>query len=211
MWFRTPDEDIAEQPENDPSWLQRREPNSFMLWVAIVGMALVFLALGSVYSMRFGNAHWGATFKLPRVFWLSTLVMLVSSFTLHWANRAWQKEQFKQFRILLIATWCLGMGFIGLQFWGWRELVAMKIFLQNNLAGAFLYIISGLHALHIFGGLVFLLITIVKTMRHTSYVDAFVYSVNPPNQIRLQLVTRYWHFVDILWVLLFVFFLYHHS
>jgi cytochrome c oxidase subunit III len=211
MLFRTPDDNIADQPENDPAWLQRREPYSFMLWLAIFGIALGFLALSSVYLTRFTNANWGMTFKLPKIFWLSTGVILLSSLTLHFANQALQKEYFARFRYLLTGTLVLGILFIVLQILGWREMVSMGILLKNNLGGAFLYIISGLHIVHIVGGLVYLGITIAQTMRHTSYVDSFVYSVNPPNQIRLQLVTRYWHFVDVLWLCLFIFFLYHHS
>jgi cytochrome c oxidase subunit III len=211
MLFRTPDDNLADQPENDHPWLQRREPYSFMLWLAVFGIALVFLALSSVYSTRFGNANWGMAFKLPKIFWLSTGVILLSSFSLHFANQALQKEHFGRFRALLIGTLGLGILFIVLQILGWREMIQMGILLKNSLAGAFLYLISGLHILHIVGGLVYLFITIIQTLRHRSYVDAFVYSVNPPNQLRLQLVTRYWHFVDILWLCLFIFFLYHHS
>jgi cytochrome c oxidase subunit 3 len=86
----------------------------------------------------------------------------------------------------------------------------MDVRLHNNTAGAFLYVITGVHLLHILGGLFLLVITLVNAVRRTTYVDAFVYSVNPPNQLKLKLVTVYWHFVDALWVYLFLFFLYHH-
>ena len=77
--------------------------------------------------------------------------------------------------------------------------------------GGFVYIISGVHLLHILVGLVFLTIMLVEAMRRRPYVDSFVYSVNPPNKLKIRLITLYWHFVDLLWIGLFIFLLVHHG
>lgn len=188
---------------------KRREPFRFMLFVGIGGIILIFLALSFIYVLRKSSADW-VNFKLPTIFWASTIIIAVSSLTLNGANRAFKKEQFSDYRWLIGATLSLGVLFIITQLVGWRQMIKMGIILRSNPSGAFLYIISGLHILHIIGGIVFLAIAFTDAIKRTKYVDAFVYSINPPNRLRLQLITIYWHFVDILWIYLFLFFLYHH-
>ena len=189
---------------------RRREPFRFMVWLGIAGSVLVFTVLLAIYAVRSTGPGW-AEVRLPVVFLLSTIVILVSSLTLHNANQNFKNEQFAGYRANLTATLTLGMAFIVLQGWGWRHLIVAGVGLENNPAGGFVYIISGLHLLHILLGLIFLGIALAEAMRRTAYVDAFVYSVNPPNQLKLRLLTLYWHFVDVLWIGLFLFLLIHHG
>ncbi len=188
---------------------KRREPYQFMLYLGMLGSILIFVMFSFIYLMRKSDAEW-ANFQLPVAFWLSTGAILLSSLALHGANMAFRRERFVQYKWLIGATLALGMAFIGLQYVGWEEMQRMDVLLRNNTAGAFIYVITGVHLLHIMGGLFLLAITFINAVRRTTYVDAFVYSVNPPNQLKLKLVTVYWHFVDALWVYLFLFFLYHH-
>jgi cytochrome c oxidase subunit 3 len=188
---------------------KRREPYQFMLYLGMLGSVLIFLMFTFIYLMRKSDTGW-ANFRLPVAFWLSTGVILLSSLALHGANQAFRQEQFMGYRWLIGVTLALGGAFMGLQYVGWGEMHRMQVLLRNNAAGAFIYVITGVHLLHIMGGLFLLAITFINAVRRTTYVDAFVYSVNPPNQLKLKLVTVYWHFVDALWVYLFLFFLYHH-
>ncbi|ARK10926.1 cytochrome c oxidase subunit 3 [Fibrivirga algicola] len=188
---------------------KRREPFRFMIWLGIGGSVLLFTVLLGIYIVRQTGPGWSDV-ALPNVFVLSTLVILLSSLTLHNANRAFRHEQFSVYRINMATTLVLGTLFILLQGWGWRQMVRSGVGLQGNPAGGFVYIISGLHLLHILIGLVFITITLVEALRRRAYVEAFVYSVNPPNQLKIKLITLYWHFVDVLWVVLFVFLLFHH-
>jgi cytochrome c oxidase subunit 3 len=188
---------------------KRREPYQFMLYVGMLGSLLIFLMFTFIYLARKPDAGW-ASFRLPVAFWLSTGVILGSSFALHGANRAFRRERFVQYKWLIGAALALGVAFITLQYVGWEAMQRMDVRLRNNTAGAFVYVITGVHLLHILGGLFLLVVTFINAVRRTTYVDAFVYSVNPPNQLKLKLVTVYWHFVDALWVYLFLFFLYHH-
>lgn len=190
--------------------IRRREPFQFMLYLGMLGSVLIFGLFTFVYLSRKSAANW-ASFGLPPAFWVSTGVILLSSFTLHQANQAFYRDQFSRYKWLTGLTLALGVAFIALQYMGWEKMQQMDVLLQNNMAGAFIYVISGVHVLHIMGGLFFLTITFINAIRRTTYVDAFVYSVNPPNRLKLRLVTLYWHFVDALWVYLFLFFLYHHS
>lgn len=189
---------------------KRREPFRFMLWLGIFGSAMLFLLLAVIYLSRKSASDW-VSFQLPQIFWLSTLVIILSSLTLHLANRAFKSEHFFTYRLQIAFTLTLGIGFIIMQLIGWSELIKAGVKLSTSPAGAFVYLLSGLHILHIFGGLVFLVILFIAALRRISYVDSFVYSVNPPNQLRIRLVTTYWHFVDVLWLLLFIFLLYNYS
>ncbi len=203
--------DQVEMDEQETGLFRRREPYNFMLGLAIFGISLMFLMLVGLYTLRLGQHLAQIDFELPQVFWYSTLIILVSSLTLHLAGKDLQAERFLRYRIMMLITFLLGSFFLILQLQGWLDMQAQGIFLEKSLSGSFVYIISGLHAIHILGGLIFLLYMVVEALQQYHYVDSFVYSINPPNQLRLKLISRYWHFVDILWVLLFCLFLYNHS
>lgn len=181
-----------------------------MVWLGIGSSMLLFTILLVTYIIRSTGPNWTNT-PLPNVFLVSTVVILLSSFTLHTAIKAFRTERFAIYRTNIGMTLLLGLLFMVLQAWGWRQMVLSGIGLEGNPAGGFVYILSGLHLLHILIGLIFLGITLAEAMRRQHYVDSFVYSVNPPNQLKLRLISLYWHFVDILWVGLFLFLLIHHG
>jgi cytochrome c oxidase subunit III len=180
-----------------------------MVWLGIGGSVLLFTVLLGIYIVRQTGPGWSDV-ALPNVFVMSTLVILLSSLTLHNANRAFKHEQFSVYRINMATTLALGTLFILLQAWGWRQMIRSGVGLEGNPAGGFIFIISGLHLLHILIGLIFIAITLLEALRRKAYVESFVYSVNPPNQLKIRLITLYWHFVDVLWIVLFVFLLFHH-
>jgi cytochrome c oxidase subunit III len=185
---------------------QRREPLRFMLWVAIAGIIALFLVLTILYVLRRQAPGWSEV-HLPLIFWLSTAIILFSSLTLRWADIAFREEKFKAYTNWIGITLLLGFGFVMSQLVGWWQMIQEGVLLQNNVSGAFVYLISGLHVAHILGGLFFLSLSFSQAVTRSNYVDAFIYSVNPPNRLRLRLISIYWHFVDVLWVYLFVFFL----
>ena len=181
-----------------------------MVWLGIAGSVLLFTVLLVTYIIRSSGPNW-VDVKLPNVFLLSTVVMLLSSLTLHTANQAFHNERFPMYRTYIGITLVLGILFMLLQGWGWRQLILVGVQLEANPAGGFIYILSGLHLLHILIGIIFLLIAFAEALRRRQYVDAFVYSVNPPNQLKIRLITLYWHFVDVLWLGVFLFLLVHHG
>ena len=187
---------------------RRREPYQFMLYLGLGGSGLLFLMFAVLYTMRKGTPGW-VGFDLPGIFWISTALITASSVMLHLANQAFKRDKFKAYRSLLALTLDLGILFAVTQFMGWRTMINQGIVLNKSIAGAFVYIVSGLHLLHVTGGICFLALLLVQAFRRIAYVDSFIYSVNPPNQLRLRLVTQYWHYVDAMWVFLFLFFLLH--
>lgn len=193
--------------KEEKSILRRREPYNFMLGLGIFGMSLMFFILTMLYLQRQARPDW-VHFEMPSAFWVSTALILASSFTLHAANLSLRQEAFAFYRLWISLTLGLGLAFIGMQLWGWALLQAQGITLQKSISGAFLFVISGLHIAHLLGGIWFLAVAWVEAFRYRKYVDSFIYSVNPPNQLRIRLITKYWHFVDALWLYLFCFFTY---
>lgn len=189
---------------------KRREPFRFMVWLGIASSLMLFTIMLAAYIIRRTGPGW-ADVRLPGVFLVSTVAIILSSLTLHNANQAFRHERFESYRTNMATTLVLGTLFILLQGLGWRQMIREGIGLENNPAGGFVYVISGVHLLHILIGLIFLVIALAEALRRRPYVDSFVYSVNPPNQLKIRLITLYWHFVDALWLGLFVFLLAHHG
>lgn len=192
------------------TFTKRREPFTFMLYLGMFGSSLLFVFIFFVFMKKeFINQN--IPIALPKVFWLSSFAILLSSALLYYAKKCLQNENFGIYKWILSLTLCSGILFFVFQLVGWRMLNNTGITMGNNTGGAFIYIFSGLHLLHSFIGIMGLLYVVIKAFKNYSYVDAFVYSVNPPNVLRLKLVSIYWHFLDILWIVIFLFILYHAS
>ena len=142
---------------------KRREPLGFMLWMGVIGSSLLFATILVVYLIRVHNEN-GHFIALPDMFWLSTLVILFSSITLHEANLAFVQERFLHYRVFLGSTFLLGITFMLLQVSGWLELIESGVFIGKNTSVAFVYILTGLHLLHILAGVIYLSILFQKAM-----------------------------------------------
>jgi cytochrome c oxidase subunit III len=187
---------------------KRREPFTFMLYLGIVGSSLLFLFIFFVFIQK-ETRNQNIPLALPKAFWFSTLAMLISSFLLMRAKVLLDHQLFQGFRMCLGFAFSLGLLFLILQVWAWQSLLAQGLTMANHTGASFLYILSALHVVHTLGGVVALGHTLGQSFRNRQFVDAFVYSVNPPNQLRLKLVSIYWHFLDIIWLVIFVFLCYH--
>ena len=170
-------------------------PHKFTLWVGIGSILMMFAGLTSAYIVKRNQANW-QTFDLPVAFWYSTAVIVLSSFTLMMAVSSFKKRIMSRYRILMGVTLLLGSIFIVLQIVGFQQLWSLGITLQGNVSYSFLYVIVGLHAAHVVGGIIALIVMCLQAFR-TSVRN---YSVIP-----VELMNTYWHFVDILWIYLLVF------
>ena len=173
----------------------RIHPHKFTLWVGIGSILMMFAGLTSAYIVKRNQANW-VTFNLPAAFWYSTAVIIVSSITLYLASKAFKERLMSRYRSLMAGTLVLGVLFIILQFIGFRQLWLNGITLTANVSYSFLYIIVGLHAAHVFGGIIALIVMSVKAFS----IKTRNYSIVP-----VDLISTYWHFVDILWIYLLVF------
>ena len=170
-------------------------PHKFTLWVGIGSILMMFAGLTSAYIVKRNQANW-ATFNLPMAFWYSTAVILLSSGTLVLALRAFKEREMSRYRSLMTGTMVLGALFIALQVIGFQQLWGKGITLQANVSYSFLYVIVGLHALHVIGGVIALIVMSLK---------AFSSRVRNYSAMPVELISTYWHFVDILWLYLLVF------
>lgn len=173
--------------------------NKFALWVGIATIIMMFGAFTSAYIVRRASGNW-YEFKLPDIFFYNTLVILASSLTLHFSYRAFKNGLEKQYKALLLATFALGLAFVVLQYQGWVALNEMGATFTVNPSSSFVFVISGLHAAHVLGGMAALVVATI----HAYYLP---FKPTPRRKLRFELVVQYWHFVDLLWVYLVVFFM----
>lgn len=169
------------------------------LWVGIATIIMMFGAFTSAYIVRRASGNW-YEFKLPDIFFLNTLVILASSLTLHGSYRAFKNGLEKRYKSLLLLTMALGLAFVVLQYQGWVALNAMGATFTINPSSSFVFVISGLHAAHVLGGIA----ALVVASAHAYYLP---FKPTPRRQLRFELVAQYWHFVDLLWVYLVIFFM----
>lgn len=172
-------------------------PHKFALWVGIGSILMMFAGLTSAYIVKRNQANW-MTFDLPVSFWYSTASIILSSITIMLAVKAFKERAMSRYRSFTVATMLLGILFIFLQVIGFRQLWAIGLTLQSNVSISFLYVIVGLHAAHVIGGIVALIVMSLK---------AFSNKIRNYSVVPVELVSTYWHFVDILWIYLLIFLL----
>lgn len=173
-------------------------PHKFTLWVAIGSIIMMFAGLTSAYVVKSGQATW-QEINVPQMFWYSTFIILASSLTMQLALRSFKDRDMGKYRTFIAVTFLLGIVFVVLQWFGFQQLWASGIRLKGSGAGQFIYVIAGLHAVHVLGGIVALAIMFIK---------AFYGKIKSYNAIHVEVAGTYWHFVDVLWIYLMVFFLF---
>jgi len=175
------------------------------IWLLLLGASTVFLFLTVSYFLTtFGRAF--HAFNLPALFHANTVLILVSSYTLHSARKALQNSDLDTYFNGLLMTIGLGVAFIYFQIMAWQDLLAQRITLQNNVAGAYLYVISGLHILHVLVGLVWLSWLAMQAFdKKSDPVKGLLFEINNEKELPLRLLGIYWHFVDIVWLYLYLF------
>jgi cytochrome c oxidase subunit 3 len=170
-------------------------PKKFGMWIFMASVMMLFMGLTSAYIVRRAEGNW-RFFELPSLFYYSTAVVLLSSVLLQWAFFSAKKDLLKRVQVLVVLTSVLGAAFVVLQFYGWKQLVGQGVYLVGNPSGSFVYIISGLHALHIISAIVFLFIVLNSALRMR---------IHSKNMAQMEMCTTYWHFLGALWLYLFLF------
>lgn len=182
---------------NDSNSNNKIHPKKFGLYLAFASIMMMFAGLTSAYIVRQAAGNW-LEFKLPNIFFINTLVILLSSVTLHFSYKGFLGGKEMQYKMLLLVSGILGLTFIVLQYVGWMELNAIGVDLKGNPAGSFVYVISGIHAAHVLGGVGAIVVA-------NLHAFSLKYKVTPARKLRFDLTIQYWHFVDLLWVYLIVF------
>jgi cytochrome c oxidase subunit III len=176
---------------------QKIHPHKFALWVAIASILMMFAGLTSAYIVKSNQANWEVV-ATPNAFWYSTIAIVLSSLTIQMALRAFKQREMQQYRMFIAITVVLGIAFIVLQYTGFRWMWERGVQWKGAGAGQFLYIIAGLHAIHVLGGIVTLIVIFLR---------AFFGRTKNYNSVPVEIAATYWHFVDLLWLYLLVFFI----
>jgi cytochrome c oxidase subunit III len=166
------------------------------MWVALAAILMMFTALTSAYIVRAASANDWYPLAMPRVLLLSTSLLLISSATLEVSRRKFASAAFKTW---LFVTLLLGLGFLGSQLLAWRQLVGQGIYVSSNPHSSFFYLLTATHGVHLLGGLIALAVLLLKARpsQHNAHAVA-------KGQAGTDVVTLYWHFMDVLWIYLFV-------
>ncbi|MFI5156839.1 MAG: heme-copper oxidase subunit III, partial [Chitinophagales bacterium] len=164
-------------------------PHKFTLWVAIGSIIMMFAGLTSAYIVKRDAPGW-TSFVLPRTFWYSTFVILLSSLTMQMAVKYFVERQMRKYRQMITVTTFLGILFIVLQWISFAQIWDSGVTLSGSGAGQFFYVIAGLHAIHVLAGVIALIVTFIR---------AFSARMRNYNAVPVQIMSTYWHFVDILW------------
>lgn len=176
-------------------------PKKFMLWLFIVSSTLFFGGITSGYIVSRGiereRMMWH-TFELPPIFWATTAVLLVSSVLLQLGVWGARRGDFGRVRIALILTFSLGVLFMIGQVIAWKILYSQDVIFANGNADSYLYLITGLHMIHVFSGLIFTGVVLFRTIRGR-------YTAG--NMVGIENCATFWHFLDLLWLYLFIFLL----
>ena len=178
-----------------------RTARSYKLLIlfAMISMIMMFAGLTSAFVVSKSRADWLKNFQLPTAFYFSTIVIIGCSLTFHLAKKAIQKGKQKATTLFLLATLALGILFVALQFMGFGQIVENGYYFtgaESSITTTFLYIVTLVHLLHLAGGLIALLIIIVKQLKH---------KYNATETLGIELGAMYWHFLDLLWIYLFLF------
>lgn len=199
---------IARKPENKQLYAQR-----FALWVAIATMVMTFAGFTSAYIVKKGDAETWTNFSLPDIFFASTAMILLSSVTMHLGMRSFKRNSMVAYRNWMLGTFLLGVGFIIAQIIGWQSLVNRGFALTEEVSADFLYVISGAHAVHVLAGVLVVLAALAGIQRKLRQGSANLTQdfIGEKRKFRVELTATFWHFVDALWLYLFLFLMYNHS
>ncbi|MFY8189093.1 MAG: cytochrome c oxidase subunit 3 [Flavobacterium sp.] len=179
---------------------RKAQTYKLLLYFGMLSMVMTFAGLTSAYVVSTSRPDWLSDFKMPMPFFISTLLMILSSFTIHSAKIQIKKDNRSMTTIMLLSTLLLGIGFIMSQFYGFSEIINQGYYFtgsESTVTTSFLYIVTILHIAHLAGGMIALLIIIY---------NHFKQKYNSTQTTGIELGAIFWHFLDLLWILLFLFF-----
>ncbi|MFM7090637.1 MAG: heme-copper oxidase subunit III [Bacteroidota bacterium] len=181
-------------------------PKNILLFLTLAGLTMLFLSLSFAYVYTRSLSKL-PPLQLPWLFYVNTLVLLGSSYTLWQSKKAYLEDRTDKYQLTLYVTIILSIIFLILQGIAWYSLFSRQITIQSDNTAGYLYVISGLHFLHVVAGLPFLIYFSIQAKKYMiEPVSVLVYFSDPHKRLNLRLISIYWHFLDILWIYLMVFF-----
>jgi len=168
------------------------------VWVAIAGIVMLFTALASAYIVRSASGNDWQPLVLPKVLWLSSALIMISSVTLEISRRSLKAQDNRGYSRWLIITLMLGLGFVVAQLLAWRQLVRQGVYMASNPHSSFFYLFTATHGVHLFGGLVALSYLLMRTRNKRGTLEGELKRIGAADAASI-----YWHFMDGLWICLF--------
>ena len=190
---------INEQTLNQEYIVAKKKSAKPMLWVSMISMVMFFAGLTSAYVISMKREDWVA-FDLPEAFYISTILIVASSITLILSQRFLKQDKRQLSLIMVVVTLLLGIGFVWQQYVGFNQLKSIGLFFtgpESTVSTSFIIGISFMHVLHIIAGLIVLFVVIY---------NHFKYKYKSDDMLGIELGAIFWHFVDLLWIYLFLFF-----
>lgn len=181
-------------------------PLKLMLYISFASIFMFFAVTTSALLVKKGDSINWVQFKLPTVFMVSTVIALLCSALIHYAMKLYKQAKFERFRKVLLSSILVGVLFLGFQVLGFNALTNIGMPLNGNASGSFIWFLAIAHGLHVVGGLVFSAITYGKAyFNRKDPIYELRDIINPRRVLSLELLSTYWHFIDLLWVYLYIF------
>ena len=184
---------------NDSLIEKNKRAKKMMLWFGMISMSMTFAGLTSAYVVSSSRSDWIEQIDLPFAFTISTFLLLLSSGTFYLALKNIKETLLKRTQSLLLITLVLALVFIYFQFQGFREIIEQGYYFtgaESSITTSYLYVLVLLHLAHLIAGIVIVLIVFYNSFRE-KYSEA--------NTLGFELAVTFWHFLDILWLYLFLF------
>lgn len=169
------------------------------VWVAIASIVMLFTALASAYIVRSATSNDWTPLQMPRVLWLSTAAILISSVTIELSRRSLKQARDAKYSLWLMITTVLGLAFVASQLFAWRQLARQGVYVATNPHSSFFYLFTAAHGLHVLGGITALTYLLLRTRTKRDTADGELRRVGAADA-----ATVYWHFMDGLWICLFL-------
>ena len=170
-------------------------PQKFAMWLFLVSVIMVFISLSSAYIVKKAVGEW-VYINFPSLFRVTTLLIILSSVSMHFAYLSAKRNNINNIRIGLVITALLAFAFVVGQYFAWGQLVEAGHYFVGNPASSFIYVFTGLHIAHLIGALIFLFIVLGQS---------FKYKVHSKSLVRIEMCTTFWHFLGGLWLYLYLF------
>lgn len=181
----------------------RIEPAKLNIWLFMLASSMLFAAFVSAFIVHQPDAMAKETwtiFELPVYFMYSVVTVIISSVTMFFAWRAAKNDELSLSKFMTLATLGLGILFGYFQFMGWQQMVSMGLTFVNakpeDISASYVWVITALHALHVFGGIVLLAVLFIRALQ---------YKVHKKQMTLMSVTHTYWHFVGLLWIYLYLF------
>jgi cytochrome c oxidase subunit 3 len=199
----SPGPDPSGSKDWPPGWTSEDaiEPEKYRIgmWVGLASILMLFIALTSAYIVRGvpalsgGESDW-LPLEMPRVLWLTTAVLLVSSVSIELARRALKRNEYAGFKRWIALTTLFGVAFLVGQLMAWQQLTAQGVYINSHPHSSFFYLLTSLHGVHLLGGVIALGYVTVAALRMR---------IGFRRRTAVDVTAIYWHFMDGLWIYLF--------